>query len=337
MSERRASLRITGMHCANCAFTVERSLKKTEGVLEAAVNYASEQAAIVFDPAVVRAPDLVERVRDAGYGVATAKVELPHHGMTCANCAATIERVLNTNVPGVVRASVNLATERATVEYMPGLASVAEMIRAVEEAGYGVVQAAAEERLEDVEPRRARGGDRGSDAQVLGRGWLFALPLFLLSMARDLGLVGHWAHAAWVNWLFLALATPVQFYTAWDYYVGAYHALRNRSANMDVLVALGSSIAYLYSLGVLLVPGAGEHVYFETSAVIITLIKLGKLLEVRAKGRTGEAIKRLMGLRPKTARVVRDGAGGGGAGGEQCAWATWLSSGPASASRWMAS
>ena len=111
----------------------------------------------------------------------------------------------------------------------------------------------------------------------------------------------------WVNWLFLALATPVQFYVGWDYYVGGYKSLRAGSANMDVLVAMGSSAAYFYSLAVLLFPGLGGHVYFETSAMIITLIKLGKLLEARAKGRTSEAIKKLMGLRPKTARVMRDG------------------------------
>ncbi|MCA9992684.1 MAG: HAD-IC family P-type ATPase, partial [Anaerolineales bacterium] len=137
--------------------------------------------------------------------------------------------------------------------------------------------------------------------------------LFLFSMSRDLGLIGHWAHATWVNWLFLVLATPVQFYVGWDYYVGAYKSLRNGSANMDVLVAMGSSVAYFYSIAVLIAltfgsTVLGEHVYFETSAMIITLIVLGKLLEARAKGRTSEAIKKLMGLRAKTARVVRQDA-----------------------------
>jgi len=305
----RLTLPITGMHCANCAFTVERSLKKAEGVSDAAVNFASEQATVVFDPAAVKPADLVQQVQDAGYGVVTAQVELPITGMTCANCAATVERTLNRKVPGVVRASVNFATERATVEYIPGVASVAAMIHAIEEAGYSVVQAAADagEPLEDVEAK-ARQAEIADQTRKFWGGVAFALPLFLLSMARDFNLLGTWAHAAWVNWLFLALATPVQFYTGWDYYVGSYHALRNRTANMDVLVAMGSSVAYLYSLVVLLLPGVGEHVYFETAAVIITLIKLGKLLEARAKGQTGEAIRRLMGLRPKTARVLRDGA-----------------------------
>jgi len=131
-------------------------------------------------------------------------------------------------------------------------------------------------------------------------------------MSRDLGMLGAWSHDAWVNWFFLVLATPVQFYVAWDYYTGAYKSLRNGSANMDVLVAMGSSVAYLYSLAVLIatslgVSSLGEHVYFETSAVIITLIVLGKLLEARAKGQTSAAIKKLMGLQAKTARVIRDG------------------------------
>jgi Cu+-exporting ATPase len=305
----RLTIPVTGMTCANCAFTVERSLKKAEGVSDAAVNYANEQAMVVFDPALLKTADLVERVESAGYGVVTAQVELPITGMTCANCAATVERTLNRKVSGVVRANVNFATERATVEYIPGVASVAAMIQAVEKAGYGVVQAAdaADKPLEDVEAQ-ARQAEIADQTRKFWVGVAFALPLFLFSMARDFGVLGEWAHAPWVNWLFLALATPVQFYTGWDYYVGSYHALRNRTANMDVLVAMGSSVAYVYSLVVLLFPAGGQHVYFETSAVIITLIKLGKLLEARAKGRTGEAIRKLMGLRPKTARVVRDGA-----------------------------
>jgi P-type Cu+ transporter len=137
-------------------------------------------------------------------------------------------------------------------------------------------------------------------------GVLFTVPLFVLSMARDFGLVGHWAHATWVNVLFWVLATPVQFYTGWDYYVGGFKSLRNGSANMDVLIALGSSVAYFYSITVTL-GLLGGHVYFETSAAIITLIKVGKLIEARAKGKTSEAIKALMGLQPKTARVERDG------------------------------
>ena len=310
MSDRsRVTLPITGMTCANCAFTVEHSLKKADGVSDAVVNFATEQATVSFDPTLLKPAALVQRVQDAGYGVVTAKVELPITGMTCANCAATVERALNNKVDGVVQANVNFATERATVEYIPGVASVAAMVGAIERAGYGVIQSAGDvdKPLEDIEAQ-ARQAEILDQTRKFWVGVVFALPLFLLSMARDFGWLGDWSHAPWVNWLFLALATPVQFYTGWDYYVGSCHALRNRTANMDVLVAMGSSVAYLYSVVVLLFQPAGQHVYFETSAVIITLIKLGKLLEARAKGQTGEAIRKLMGLRPKTARVVRDGA-----------------------------
>ncbi len=293
------------MHCANCSLTIERNLKKLDGVTNASVNYATEKATVVFDPAMLDERAVMDRVRDVGYDVATARLELPITGMTCANCVATVERTLNRKVPGVVGATVNLATERASVEYVPGLVSRSDIVAAIEGIGYGVVEAVDEDALEDAE-RAAREAEIADQARKFWVGVVFALPLFVLSMGRDFGLAGDWAHAAWVNWLFLALATPVQFYTGWDYYVGGIKSLRHGSANMDVLVAMGSSVAYVYSIVVTLGLVEG-HVYFETSALIITLIKLGKMLEARAKGRTSEAIKRLMGLRPKTAHVVRDG------------------------------
>jgi Cu+-exporting ATPase len=310
MSEKQISLPIKGMHCANCSTTIERNLRKLDGVAEANVNYASEMATVVFDPSLLGEDAIIKKIEDVGYQVATARVELPITGMTCANCAATIERTLNRKVPGVVNASVNLATEKATVEYVPGRVTRADLVGAIEKAGYGVVEAA-EEQLEDAE-QAAREAEIRDQTRKFLVGMLFSLPLFLLSMARDLGVLGAWAHAPWVNWLMLALATPVQFYVGWDYYVGGYKALRNGSANMDVLVAMGSSAAYFYSLPVTVAltlgSGAlGMHVYFETAALIITLIKLGKLMEARAKGLTSAAIKKLMGLRAKTARVVRNG------------------------------
>ncbi|HSJ57387.1 MAG TPA: heavy metal translocating P-type ATPase, partial [Anaerolineae bacterium] len=234
-----------------------------------------------------------------------AKAELPITGMTCANCAMAIERGLG-RMDGVVDVNVNLASERASVQYLPGVTSLAAIQHTIRELGYDVIVPGEGEAAEDVE-RAAREAEIRDQTRKFWVGVAFTLPLFLLSMGRDFGLLGMWAHASWVNWLFLALATPVQFYVGWDYYVGGGKSLRAGSANMDVLVAMGSSAAYFYSLAVLLLPGLGGHVYFETSAAIITLIKLGKMLEARAKGRTSEAIKKLMGLRPKTARVVRDG------------------------------
>jgi Cu+-exporting ATPase len=241
--------------------------------------------------------------------VRTKDATLPITGMTCANCSLTVERALR-RTPGVREASVNLATERARVRYDPTAVGLPELATAVEDAGYGVV--IAEERdLADAEAR-ARAAEVRDQTRKFWTGVAFAAPLFALSMARDFMLLGMWAHAPWMSWLMLALAAPVQLYVGSDYYVGAWKALRNRTANMDVLVALGSTVAFVYSTVVTAAltlgsTAAGEHVYFETAALIITLIKLGKLLEVRAKGETSRAIRELMALRPATARVLRNG------------------------------
>ena len=229
------------------------------------------------------------------------KITLPITGMTCANCAMTIERTLKKKVPGIVNASVNFATERAFVEYSPDAVSTDQIIAAIEKAGYGAVTPS--EDIEDAEMTARKAEIRDQTVKFLV-GVIFTTPLFMLSMGRDFALFGHWSHAAWVNWLFLALATPVQFYTGYDYYTGGIKSLKNMSANMDVLVAMGSSVAFFYSLAILLFPQLGGHVYFETSAVIITLIKLGKLLESRSKSKTGGAIRKLMNLRPKTAVIL---------------------------------
>ena len=315
MSEKQLTLPVIGMTCANCVAAVERNAKKVEGVTDAAVNFASEKVTVTYDPAVSGAAavtnDVIDRIRRAGYDVPTAEIELPLLGMTCTNCANTIERTLN-KVDGVVEATVNYASERASVRYAPGATTRADLVAAVRKAGYDVVAPAAD----DADPADAEAAAREAEIDHQKKrllvGVIFTLPLFLLSMGRDLGLLGAWANALWVDWLFFFLATPVQFYVGWDYYTGAYKSLRNGSANMDVLVALGSSVAYFYSVAVLLAKTSGSmalghHLYFETSAVIITLIVAGKLLEARAKGRTSEAIKKLIGLQPKTARVVRGG------------------------------
>ncbi len=237
------------------------------------------------------------------------QIILPITGMTCANCAATIQRTLEKKVAGVVGATVNFASEKARVEYDPSQVSRRDLVEAIEKIGYSVTEGEPGG-LEDREGA-ARQDEIQAQTYKFWIGLAFSLPLFVLSMMRDFGLLGAWADAPWVNGLMLALATPVQFYVGWDYYVGAFKALRNRSANMDVLIAMGSSAAYFYSIPVTVAlmlgsSALGTHVYYETAAVIITLIKLGKLLEVQAKGKTSAAIKKLMGLRPKTARVVRD-------------------------------
>ncbi len=315
MSEKQLTLPVLGMTCANCVAAVERNSKKVDGVTTASVNYASEKVTITYDPALVKPQELttnvIARIERAGYRVPTAELDLVLLGMTCANCANNIERALN-KLDGVLEANVNYASEKAAIRYATGAVTQADLVAAVRKAGYDVVETAVSDQPEDAEAA-ARAAEIRHQWLRLIVGAAFSIPLFILSMSRDFGLLGDWANAVWVNWLFWVLATPVQFYVGWDYYVGGYKSLRNGSANMDVLVAMGSSVAYFYSIAVLLAQtfgshALGHHVYFETSAVIITLIVLGKLLEARAKGRTSEAIKKLIGLQAKTARVLRDGA-----------------------------
>ena len=311
MTEKQVTLPITGMHCTNCSETIARDLRKLDGVAAANVNYATEKATVAFNPSVLDESVIIERIKDIGYGVATGEIELPITGMNCVNCAATIEKTLNEMRPSVVSATVNFATEKAKVAYIPGQVTPTDLIAAIKGAGYGVVEADPDQQLADVE-QAAREAEIHDQTRKFWIGVAFSLPLFLFSMARDFALLGTWSDALWGNWLMFALATPVQFYVGWDYYTGSFKALRNGAANMDVLVAMGSSAAFFYSLPVTVAltlgsTALGSHVYFETSAVIITLIKLGKLLEVRAKDRTGAAIKKLMGLQAKTARVVRNG------------------------------
>jgi Cu+-exporting ATPase len=306
MSTEKRTLPISGMTCAHCAMTIEKALGKLSGIREANVNLATEQATVTFDTEQIQLSRIVAGIEKAGYHVPSAQSEFPVSGMTCTNCAMNIEKALQKNVPGVVKASVNFASERASVEYLPGISSLQDMATAIENAGYkAILPQETREAPEDAE-QAARQAEIRDQTRKFLVGVLFTTPLFILSMGRDFGLTGAWSHAAWVNWLFLFLATPVQFYTGWDYYVGSWKNLRNRTANMDVLVALGSSVAYFYSLSLLLIPALGDHVYFETSAVIITLIKLGKLLEARTKGKTGAAIRKLMDLSPKTAIVIKN-------------------------------
>jgi Cu+-exporting ATPase len=305
MAAQKITLPVTGMTCANCVKTVERNVKKLEGVNDAMVNYASEKVDVSFDSSQLNTQQIIDKIRHAGYDVPTTTIELPVTGMTCANCEKAVRRALN-KVDGVLNADASFASERATITLTPGV-SREDLAAAVERAGYGVVEAAEDEELVDAEAE-ARAAELRHQMRRLWVGVVFALPLFLMSMSRDFGLLGSWAHADWVNFLFWGLATPVQFYVGWDYYVGAYKSLRNRAANMDVLVAMGSSAAYFYSIPITLgYTALGHHVYFETSAAIITLIVIGKVMETRAKGRTSEAIKKLIGLQPRTARVVRNG------------------------------
>ena len=232
------------------------------------------------------------------------QITLPITGMHCENCSSTITRHLK-KMDGVHAAEVSLATEYATVTFDAATLSEETIVDKIRDLGFDVVDEDEEEEARAAEFRRQK--------LQFTVGLIFTLPLFLLSMGRDMNLLGGWASAHWVNWLMFGLALPVQGYVAWDYYIGGFKALRNRSANMDVLVAMGSSVAFLYSLAVTIALTAGEgarfgaHVYFETAAVIVTLIKLGKLLEARAKGQINAALKKLPQLAPKIACRLKDG------------------------------
>jgi len=295
------------MSCANCAANITRAVSKLNGVTNANANFAAETAIISFDPDKIGSNDIIHTIHDLGFKVPISRKELPVTGMSCANCAANIERTLNKKVEGVVSATVNFASERLLVEYIPSIVSFDIILAQIRKIGFDLIVADKGQDEEDVE-EIARDTEIKDQTQKFIVGVVFALPLFFISMSRDFALIGSWSHASWVNWFFLFLATPVQFYTGIDYYVGAYKNLKNKNTNMDVLIALGSSVAYFYSLSILVLPGLSGHVYFETSAAIITLIKLGKLLEARTKGKTGGAIKKLIGLQPKTATIIENGA-----------------------------
>jgi Cu+-exporting ATPase len=311
---KQLTLPITGMTCANCVATVERNLKKLEGVQSAVVNLSSERATVDFEPEKLKLSDVIARVQRAGYGVATGEADLVIKRLSDDSDARRLEKAL-TSLDGVLEAQVNYTTEKARVKYVPTIVTQAELRRGIAAAGFEAVELGGE--AEDVEAK-AREQEIKEQRRLLIIGLIFTVPLFFFAMARDFNLLPasfyemasmegmNAAPAPWTNWVMLALALPVQFYVGWQYYVGAFKALRNKSANMDVLIVMGASAAFFYSLPITFGWLEG-HVYYETAAVIITLIKLGKFLEARAKGRTSEAIKKLMGLRAKTARVVRDG------------------------------
>lgn len=307
--QKQTTLQITGMTCAACANRIEKGLNKLEGVDGANVNFALERASVTYDPERIGLGDLEATIQKLGYGTAKEVAHLKLEGMTCAACATRIEKGLS-KLSGVSSASVNFAMETATVEYAPGEISVADMQNKVKQLGYKAITA-------EEKDEQKNGKDDGIRKQK--RKLLISA---ILSIPLLWSMVAHFSFTSWIYlpdlfmnpWFQLILATPVQFYIGKPFYVGAYKALRNGSANMDVLVSLGTSAAYFYSLYLTIdwyASGGGMHngpsMYYETSAILITLVIMGKLFESLAKGRTSEAIKSLMGLQAKTARVIRDG------------------------------
>jgi len=294
----KASFHITGMTCTTCAATVEKGLSQTPGVEQADVNFASEKASIKYDPTKVDLAKIKDTVSELGYGVATRKSIFPVGGMTCASCVTRVEEALS-SVPGVISASVNLASEKATVEYVEGTAQ-ADMRRAVKDAGYELGPEA--QALEDVTTAAQR------EIRALKSRFIIAAILTASIMA-----IGWGASFVGKSYLLWVLATPVQFWAGLRFYRGAWGALKQRTSDMNTLIAVGTSVAYFYSMIAVIAPGLfatgvlEPHLYFHTSAAIITLILLGRFLEARARGQTSAAIKKLIGMQPKTALVIHEG------------------------------
>lgn len=310
--EKKTTLAIQGMHCASCAVNIQDGLTKVDGVFNANVNFATEKATVLYDPDVLAPADLVNVVRDTGYDAIVETVTIPIEGMTCATCVATINKTL-TDVDGVLNVNVNFATERATVEFLPSETSVGELKRAIEEAGYTALEVDEEKSFEDRE-KMARLKEIQNLKTRFIVGAILSISVLVGSMFYEWIPLLRSLEDESRFWVLLILTTPVQFWVGWRFHKGTYASLKRKSADMNVLITTGTMSAYLYSVAATVRPDffltsglEKVDVYFDTAAMIITLILLGRLLEARAKGQTSEAIKKLMGLQAKTARVVRDG------------------------------
>ncbi len=296
-SRHAVDLPIEGMTCAACAARIEKQLNKLPGV-SAAVNFASERARVEFDAGAVSAPQLVATIEKAGFKVPPQSLDLSLSGMTCAACATRIEAVLN-KLPGV-EANVNFASEKANIRFVPGQADAESLIAAVRRAGYDARESGLDTRAAEKERKAA------AYRAELKRFWISVV--LTLPLVAQMGAMFTGEHQDILpRWLQFALATPVQFWIGWRFYVGAFNALRGGAGNMDVLVALGTSMAWAFSAVVTVLDLHHQHVYFEASAAVITLVLMGKLLEARAKAKTSAAIEALIRLQPQTARVLRDG------------------------------
>ncbi len=308
VAPQRIDLPVRGMSCAGCASNIQKSLSRLEGVDKANVNFASSLATVIFDPDIVKPDALIASVRQTGYDVGTVTVEIPIDGIVCASCVRKIEQAL-LEIRGVVKAAVNLATGRARVEFLPSETNLGELRRTIESTGYKVLMLPAEMDGVDVE-RAVRLKEYRTLKLRFISGIILAVIIFIGSMRRLFPWVPGFLNDFYVLW---ALATPVQFLIGWPFLRGAWISFLHRAADMNTLVAVGTLSAYVYSVVATLFPalfrraGIAPAVYFDTSAFIIALILFGRLLEARAKGRTSEAIRRLAGLQPRTAHVVREG------------------------------
>lgn len=310
ISDKIKSLRlpITGMSCASCVRAVEKALNKVDGVQEAAVNLVMQSAQINFDSQKAGLGNLIEAVKSAGYGVPTAQAQLKIVGMHCASCVNRVEKAL-LYLDGVQEATVNLALEEAKVIYVPGIVDYPQLKQAVESSGYQVVEPEAGKSIDWQAEQQEK-----NLKQLTRRLWVavaFTIPVVILSM-EDMIFPWSWLSQS-ARWLLLFFLTiPVLFYSGWPFFSSAWKTLKHKSADMNTLISIGSGSAFLYS-GVMtffptIFPPEARHVYFETAAVIISFILFGRLLEARAKSKASQSIKRLIGLQPKTARVLHNGS-----------------------------
>src|SRR5208283_1875862 len=299
----KIDLPVTGMTCAACASAIERSLLRIQGIKYVSVNFPAERTTVEFaDPEkLVPLPVIIKAVTDEGYGVASLKMDFSVRGMTCSACFGAIERALK-ELYGVLDVSVNLASEKASVEYIPTIVGFGDFKRTIKEAGYDAEQLGAE--FVDSERGRRETEYRELRTQFSISAAL-SLPIFIGNML-SIPVLSNW-------YVLFVLATPVQFWSGMRFHRAAISAFRHGTTNMNTLISVGTNAAYIYSTAAVFAPalffarGIAPQVYFDTSAAIITLILLGRLLEARAKGKTSESIRRLIELQSKTATVVRDG------------------------------
>lgn len=305
VKHKETTIQISGMTCAACSTRIEKALNRMEGIEQANVNLALEKSSIQYDKEKITEADIEQKIEALGYGVVKQKAEFSITGMTCAACSARIEKGLN-RMDGVSTANVNLALEKATIEYNAATLSVQDLINKVQKLGYGAYIPKKQEEQMDYREKHIQSQKRKFIISAI-----LSIPLLWTMVAHFSFTSFLYVPDLFMNaWFQLIIATPIQFIIGYQFYVGAYKALRNGSANMDVLVVMGTSAAYFYSV-YQAIKAVGTHheahLYFETSAILITLILLGKLFEAKAKGRSSEAIKKLIGLQAKTAIVERNG------------------------------
>jgi Cu+-exporting ATPase len=297
--KKKAELKISGMHCATCAITVEESLAQIKDVSTVQVNFGTDTAHVEFDPTKVSLSEMEKAVKDAGYDVVNREVTLKIGGMVCATCVQTIEAALRA-LPGVISANVNLGTEKAYVTYNPSVSAIPDMKKAIEDAGYQYLGIAGE--VSEEAEKNAREKDLHDKFLRFTVGFAVSIPL-MLSMWVPLPL-----SMQTLAYIMLVISTPVFFYVAYPIFRAATMALRNRSLNMDVMYAMGTGVAYVASVmgtfGIIL---TNEFMFYDTAIMLASFLMLGRYLEARAKGRTSEAIRKLAGLRAKTATIIRDG------------------------------